>query len=310
MLAVLTGGTGGAKLIQGLSLEVEPQDLVIICNTADDLILYGLHVSPDLDTITYSLAGLADEDKGWGIKGDTFAALEWMRKYGRETWFKLGDRDLATHLTRSALLREGLSLSQATSRIREALGVKASVLPMSDDRIETRIVTPRGEISFQEFFVRDRWSHEVERVYFAGVERSRPAPGVIEAIRGAAGIIVCPSNPMTSVGPILAVPGMRAALRELERPIVAVSPLIGGAAVSGPAAKLLASMGIEVSAFGVAKAYADFVDAILIAREDEGLQERIAELGVEPVATSILMHSAADKRRLAREVLALIGPMC
>ena len=310
MLAVLTGGTGGAKLIQGLSLEADPRKLVIICNTADDLVLYGLHVSPDLDTVTYTLAGLADEEKGWGIKGDTFAALEWMRKYGRETWFKLGDRDLATHLMRSALLREGLSLSQATGRIREALGVKALILPVSDDRIETRIVTPRGEISFQEFFVRDRWSHEVERVCLAGVERSRPAPGVIEAIRSSAAVIVCPSNPVTSIGPILAVPGVRAALREVERPIVAVSPLIGGAAVSGPAAKLMASMGIEVSACGVARAYADFVDTILIAREDEGLRERIAELGVEPVATSILMHSAADKKRLAREVLALIGPMC
>lgn len=310
MLAVLTGGTGGAKLLQGLSLEVDPRELTIICNTADDVVLYGLHISPDLDTITYTLAGLANEEKGWGIKGDAFTALEWMGKYGWETWFRLGDRDLATHLTRSALLSGGVSLSQATERIRKALGVKASILPMSDDRIETRVVTPKGEISFQEFFVRHRWSQEVERVYFAGIERSLPAPGVIEAIRGAEAIVVCPSNPVTSVGPILAVPGLRAALRKVERPVVAVSPLIGGAAVSGPAAKLMASMGIEVSAFGVAKAYADFVDAMFIARKDEGLRGSIAELGVRPVATSILMSSPGDKRRLAREVLALIGSMC
>ncbi|MBI2358585.1 MAG: 2-phospho-L-lactate transferase [Deltaproteobacteria bacterium] len=310
MLAVLTGGTGGAKLIRGLSLEVEPRDLVIICNTADDLVLYGLHVSPDLDTITYTLAGLADEEKGWGIKGDTFAVLEQMREYGWQTWFRLGDRDLGTHLTRSAFLREGSSLSQATDRIRTALGVKASILPMSDDRVETRIVTPRGEIPFQEFFVRDRWSDEIERVYFAGAERSRPAPGVIEAIRGAAGIVVCPSNPVTSIGPILAVPGVRAALREVERPIVAVSPVIGGVAISGPAAKLMASAGIEVSAFGVAKAYADFIDTVVVAREDEGLGVRIAGLGLRAVATDILMNNLADKRRLAHEVLALLGPMC
>ena len=310
MLVVLTGGTGGAKLVQGLSLEMDPRELVIVCNTADDFVLHGLRISPDLDTITYTLAGLGDTEKGWGIKDDTFVVLEWLEKYGGESWFKLGDRDLATHITRSALLREGLSLSHTTDRIRKALGVKAAILPMSDDVIETRILTPKGDISFQEFFVRDRWSLEVDTVYFAGVERSRPAPGVIDAIRSAAAVVICPSNPVTSIGPILAVPGVRTALREARGPVLAVSPVVGGAAVSGPAGKLMAAAGLEVSAFGVAKAYAEFLDTILVAPDDRELGPRIQELGVKAVVASILMRSLAEKRRLARELLALIGPVC
>ena len=310
MLVVLTGGTGGAKLVQGLSLEMDPRELVIVCNTADDFVLHGLRISPDLDTITYTLAGLGDTERGWGIKDDTFVVLEWLEKYGGESWFKLGDRDLATHITRSALLREGLSLSHTTERIRKALGVKAAILPMSDDVIETRILTPQRDISFQEFFVRDHWALEVDRVYFAGVERSRPAPGVIDAIRSAAAVVICPSNPVTSISPILAVPGVRTALREARGPVLAVSPVVGGAAVSGPAGKLMAAAGLEVSAFGVAKAYAEFLDTILVAPEDRELGPRIQELGVKAVVASILMRSLAEKRRLARELLALIGPVC
>ena len=310
MLAVLTGGTGGAKLVQGLSLEMDPGDLLIICNTADDFLFYGLQISPDLDTITYTLAGVGDTERGWGIRDDTFTVLEWLARYGGESWFKLGDRDLATHVTRSALLREGLSLSEATERIRRALGVRAEILPMSNDRIETRIVTPHGEISFQEYFVRDRWLDEVKGVRFAGVERSRPAPGVVDGIRRATAVILCPSNPVTSIGPILAVPGLRAALREARGPILAVSPVVGGAAVSGPAGKLMAAVGLEVSPFGVAKAYAEFLDTILVASEDREFGPRIQELGVKAVAASILMRSLDDKRQLARELLALIGPVC
>ncbi len=306
MLVGLTGGTGGAKLIQGLSLEVSPEDLVVVCNTADDFVFHGLHISPDLDTVTYTLAGMGDTTKGWGIKDDTFAALEWLGRYGGETWFKLGDRDLATHITRSRLLSEGLSLSQVTERLRKSLGVKAVIIPMSDDRVETRIVTPKGEIPFQDYFVKERWAAEVKEISFAGVERSQPAPGVIDAIQEASAVIICPSNPATSIGPILAVPRIRAALKKTEAPVLAVSPIIQGAPVNGPAHKLMAAMGLEVSAFGVAKAYADFLDMILVAPEDRGLQERIKELGVRTVATSIHMHSLTDKRRLAREVLALV----
>lgn len=306
MLVVLTGGTGGAKLVQGLSLEVDPEELVVVCNTADDFVLHGLHISPDLDTITYTLAGLSDASRGWGIKNDTFVVLEWLERYGGESWFKLGDRDLATHITRSRLLREGFKLAEITERIRRALKIKATIIPMSDDSIETRVVTPEGEISFQEYFVKRRWADEVKRVSFSGVKKSRPAPGVLDAIRKAAAVIVCPSNPVTSIGPILSVPGIKRALEASQAPKVAISPIIQGAAVSGPADKLMAAMGYEATAFGVAKAYADFLDIMMVAPEDRDLHGRIKALGVKTVVSPIRMDSLADKRRVAREVLAII----
>ena len=306
MLVVLTGGTGGAKLIQGLSLEIKPGELVIVCNTADDFVLHGLSISPDLDTITYTLAGIGDTSKGWGIKEDTFQVLECLGRYGGESWFQLGDRDLATHITRSALLRDGLRLSQVTEHIRKALGVKTTIIPMSDDRIETKIVTPRGEISFQEYFVRNKWTDEVKEVSLAGVENSLAAPGVIDAIQEATAVVLCPSNPVTSIGPILAVPGVRKSLKETDVPVVAVSPIIRDVPVSGPAHKLMAATGMEVSALGVAKAYADFLDVILVAPEDRDLHGKIENLGVKPVATHIRMDSLTEKRRLAREILQVI----
>src|SRR5574341_490354 len=258
MLVVLTGGTGGAKLVQGLSLELDPAGLTVICNTGDDFVLHGLHIAPDIDTITYTLAGLSDATRGWGIKDDTFVVLEWLGKYSGESWFKLGDKDLAVHITRTRLLAGGLALSEITERIRRALGVQATILPMSDDRVETRIVTAGGELSFQEYFVKRHWADEVKKLFFAGAEGSRAAPGVLDAIRTAEAVILCPSNPMTSIGPILAVPGIRRALVETKSPVVAVSPVVGGTAVSGPAHKLMAAAGYEVSAAGVAKAYGDF----------------------------------------------------
>jgi LPPG:FO 2-phospho-L-lactate transferase len=306
MLVVLTGGTGGAKLIHGLSLETAPEELVIVGNTGDDFVLHGLSISPDLDTLTYTLAGLADTEKGWGIAGDTFAALEWLGKYGAEIWFKLGDRDLATHITRTRLLHEGLTLTQTTARIATALGVKARLLPMSDQIVQTKIQTPDGEISFQEYFVRHRWSVKVKSVAYAGAENSRPAPGVVEAIRAAKGVIVCPSNPVTSIGPILAVPGMRAALKETHAPVAAVSPIIGGAPVSGPADRLMAAMDMEVSARGVAQAYADFLDFFVLAPEDKDYRTRIEALGAKTVERPIRMNTLDEKRSLARDLLALL----
>lgn len=306
MIVVLTGGTGGAKLIQGLSLEVKPEELVIVCNTGDDFVLHGLHISPDLDTITYTLAGLSDTTRGWGIQDDTFVVLEWLEKYGGESWFKLGDRDLALHIARSRLLREGLRLCEITDRIRRALGVKATIIPMSDDRIETRVLTPEREISFQEYFVKRHWADEVEKVFFAGVEKSRPAPGVVEAIEGASAVILCPSNPVTSLGPILAVPGIKKALKETRAAVLAVSPIIGAAPVSGPAGKFMAAMNMEVSPTGVVKAYADFLDVVFIDSEDSDLKKAIEALGVQSVETCIRMESLVDKRRLAREVLARV----
>jgi LPPG:FO 2-phospho-L-lactate transferase len=306
MLVVLTGGTGGAKLIHGLSLEISPEELCIVCNTGDDFVLHGLHISPDLDTIAYTLGGVADTEKGWGIQGDTFAALEWLEKYGGESWFKLGDRDLATHITRSRLLREGLTLAQVTERIGKSLGVKAALLPMSNDPVETKIQTPAGEISFQEYFVKRRWSVEVSGVSYAGAQASLPAPGVLDALRDARGVIVCPSNPVTSIGSILAVPGIREALRETKAAVLAVSPIIGGRPVSGPADRLMAADGMEISSFGVAKAYADFVDLFALAPEDKNWRTRIEALGVKTVEKTIRMNSLNDKRNLARELLALL----
>jgi LPPG:FO 2-phospho-L-lactate transferase len=306
MLVVLTGGTGGAKLVQGLSLESDPEQLSIVCNTGDDFVLHGLNLSPDLDTIAYTLGGVADAEKGWGIRGDTFTALEWLEKYGGESWFKLGDRDLATHIARTRLLREGLTLAEVTKRIAESLGVTAALLPMSNDRVATRIQSPEGEISFQEYFVKRHWSIDVSGVAYAGAEASRPAPGVIEAIRDASAVIVCPSNPVTSIGPILAVPSIRTGLKQTRAPIVAVSPIIGGAPVSGPADRLMAAAGMDVSSFGVAKAYADFIDFFVLAPEDRDWRMRIEALGVKTVEKPIRMNNIDDKRRLARELLALL----
>jgi LPPG:FO 2-phospho-L-lactate transferase len=306
MLVVLTGGTGGAKLIEGLSYEIDPAQLTIICNTADDFVLHGLNISPDLDTIMYTLAGLSDGKKGWGIQDDTFTVLAQLEKLGGEAWFKLGDRDIATHITRTRLLRAGLKLSEVTDRLRNNLGIKARILPMSNDEVETRVEAPEGEISFQEYFVKQRCQPEVKEIFYAGVENSRAAPGVLETIRDAAAIIICPSNPITSIGPILAVPGVRDALNEVTAPVVGVSPIIGKKAISGPAHKLMAAKGVEPSALGAAKSYADFLDQFVVDVEDENLRAKLETLGIKVEATSIRMKALADKQRLARQVLALI----
>src|SRR5262249_55134072 len=248
MIVVLTGGTGGAKLIEGLSHAIDAAQLTVVCNTADDFILHGLNISPDLDTIMYTLAGMSDRAKGWGIQDDTFTVLTQLEKLGAETWFKLGDRDIATHIARTHLLHAGLKLSHVPDQLRNSLGIKTRILPMSDHAVATRVETPKGEISFQEYFVKQGWQAEVKNVFYAGVEKSRPAPGVLAAIHASAGIIVCPSNPVTSIGPILAVSGIRDALKHVNVSIVGVSPIIGESAISGPAHKLMAAHGMEPSA--------------------------------------------------------------
>ena len=307
MLVVLTGGTGGAKLIHGLSQVVRAEELTIVCNTADDFILHGLDISPDLDTIMYTLAGISDVGRGWGIQNDTFTVLQQMGNLGADTWFKLGDRDFATHIIRTRLLRDGLTLQQVTECLCKKLDVRATILPVSNDRIKTRVQTSDGEISFQEYFVRHRWQPEVKAVFYSGISDSRPAPGVVEAISAATAVIVCPSNPVTSIGPILGVPGIREALRSAPGRIIAVSPIIGASAVSGPAHKLMAAQGSTASALGVAQSYADFADVLFIDVADENLKDAIEALGITVVTTSILMPSLADKRRLAREVMAVVA---
>lgn len=306
MILALTGGTGGAKLIEGLAAELDADELTIVCNTADDTLVHGLYVSPDLDTITYTLAGLIDPDQGWGLRNDTFAVLQQLGKLGVETWFKLGDRDLALHIRRTQLINEGLKLSEVTDQLCRALGIKPKILPMSDEKVQTRVNTPQGEISFQEFFVKEHWTREVTGIHFAGVEQSQPAPGVLEAMRRAEGVIVCPSNPITSIGPILAVPGIRSALAALEVPVVGVSPLIGATAISGPAHKLMLACGYDPSSLGVARHYGDILDRLFIAAEDQNLASSIQDLSIGPVCTDIRMMTANDKRRLAAEVLAAL----
>lgn len=306
MIVALTGGTGGAKLIEGLAAEVDPAELTIICNTGDDAIFHGLYVAPDLDTILYTLAGLGDATKGWGIAGDSSVVLEQLRMLGNDTWFNIGDKDLATHITRTRMLGEGRTLSEITDHLRRALGVRATLMPMSDERVETRVMTPEGELAFQEYFVKRRWSVDVIAVRYAGAEQSRPTLGVLNAIRSAKAVIVCPSNPMTSVGPILAVPGIRDALKKTAATVIGVSPIIGDTAISGPAHRLMMAGVFEASAFGVARCYGDFLDKLLIADADRASLESIEKLNIDVVSTDILIPDLPAKRRLARELLALM----
>jgi len=303
MIVVLTGGTGGAKLAEGLQQVARPDELTFIVNTGDDLLWWDLPVSPDLDSITYALAGLRCRQRGWGVEGDTFDLLALKRSQGAPTWFQVGDRDLATHRARAQLLSAGLTLTQATKELASRLGVAARVLPMSDDRVETRLETPLGELSFEEYFVRERHQLPVSRVRFVGAEQARPAPGVLEAIARADAILLAPSNPITSIGPILAVPGVRQALRAAAAPVAAVSPIVAGAAVSGPAAALMESQGLPATASGVARAYADFLDVLILDSRDAAEIEPIEALGIRAYATNTIMASLPDRAALAEFAL-------
>lgn len=306
-IAALAGGTGAAKLLRGLAPLLPADALTIIGNTGDDTDLWGLHISPDLDTVCYTLAGQIDERKGWGLRGETFNALEQIVRFGEPGWFGLGDRDLATHLHRSRLLREGHGLAQVTASIAGALGVAARVLPMSDQPVRTRILGPEGWISFQEYFVRDKAQTEVREVAYTGSETAAPAPGVLEALRDAEAVLVCPSNPITSIGPILAVPGIRRALEETSATVVAVSPIIGGEAVSGPAGRLMAASGLPVSAVGVARAYAPWLDLLIVDERDADLVPAVAAAGARAVAAPTLMTSREAETALARRILASLA---
>jgi LPPG:FO 2-phospho-L-lactate transferase len=299
VIVVLTGGTGGAKFAQGLKQVVPPGELTFIVNTGDDLRWWGFNVSPDVDSITYALAGTLSRERGWGVEGDTFEALEVMRRMGAPAWFQIGDRDLALHKSRTEMLAAGKLLSQATAEIAQKMGIESRILPMTDDRLETRIQTPAGELGFQEYFVRERYQVAVERVFFTGAEQARPAPGVVEAIAAAEVILVAPSNPVTSIGPILAVPGIRETLRETRARVAAVSPIVGGAAVSGPAGELMKTQGLAVSAAGVAQAYAGFLDVLIVDERDAAEKPAVEKLGVELRTARTVMKSDVDKAELA-----------
>jgi len=303
MIVVFTGGTGGSKLVQGLKNAVKPEELTVIVNTGDDLEWWGLNVSPDVDSVLYGLANLLSKDRGWGVEDDSFRCLERMKQSGQPSWFSLGDLDLATHLTRTAMLRAGKTLSEVTAELAAKFGIRARVLPMSDDRISTMLDTTEGTLTFQEYFVRERHQLEVRAVRFEGAERARPAPGVIESIEKAEAIVFAPSNPVTSIGPILAVPGIRHALQRTAAPVVAVSPIVGGAAVSGPAGELMKMRGWLSKIAGVATAYKDFLDVLVADRADEAEVARMSDGALRVVCTDTIMRSAADKRRLAEFVL-------
>ena len=308
MITVLTGGTGGAKFVDGLQRVVPADQLTIIVNTGDDHEWWGLYVSPDVDSIAYVLSGLLSPERGWGVRGDTFHCLDQMKKLGEETWFSVGDRDLATHLLRTRLLSQGRTLSEVTQEISKRLDIRQRILPMTDQRVETRIGTPVGELSFEEYFVKRWYQDPVESVRFAGASETEPAPGVVEAIAGAQAVLIAPSNPVTSIGPILAVPGIREALRKTSAPVLAVSPIIGNAAVSGPAANLMAAQGLEVSIAGLAQAYSDFLD-ILLAHEsdlDSARDVNVASLQIH--CANILMRTVEDRTRVASTALSLVCP--
>ncbi len=303
----LSGGVGGAKLALGLSRVLSPEALTVVCNTADDFDHLGLRVCPDLDTVMYTLSGVANRVTGWGQAHETRSFLEALSQLGGETWFRLGDRDLATHVERTRRLRAGESLTAVTDALCRALGVEAEILPMSDDPIRTVVDTPSGELSFQHYFVRDRCAPAVTGFRFEGVDAARPAPDFIAALEddATAAVVICPSNPFVSVDPLLALPGIEAALRDSAAPVVAVSPIVGGQAIKGPAAKMMAELQMPVTAAAVARHYRerDLLDGFVVDRADASDAAEIEDLGLPTLVTGTVMKSLADRERLAREVL-------
>ncbi len=305
-IVALAGGVGASKLLLGMTRVMDARALTIVVNTGDDLVLHGLSISPDLDIVTYTLAGAVNPRMGWGLRGDTFSALEILRRYEREDWFHLGDRDLATHIHRTALLRSGATLTEATDAIRRAWGVEARILPMSDTPVPTLIGTEIGVIHFQEYLVKHRTELTVKEIIFDGVDAARPAPGVLETIAAAEGIVVCPSNPLISIGPILAVPGVREALCKRRERVVAVCPIVGGKSLKGPSDKMMRQVGNEVSALGVARMYRDFAGTLVIDTEDAAQRRKIEALGMQVAVRATTMRTSADKERLARAVLSVL----
>lgn len=308
MITALGGGVGAAKFLQGLSQFLKSEPLTVIVNTGDDIQISGLKISPDVDTIIYWLSGVVDREKGWGIKGDSFHCLEALGRLGVETWFNIGDRDLATHVFRTHLRNSGLSPSEITSRIAKALRINnIKILPMTDDDVETWILTDKGEMHFQEYLIKRRMTPSVKEISIRGIEGAKPAPGVIQAIEEARGIIICPSNPIISIGPILAVQGIREALQRVKTKVVAISPLVGGVPLKGPADRLMRGLGLEVSSTQVAKLYCDFLDAILIDERDAFEADSIMSLGIKPIIADTIMSNDEKARRLGETVLRLFG---
>src|SRR5258708_3917096 len=308
-ITAFAGGVGASKLLLGLYEVIDPTLLTIIVNTGADISRRGLKISPDLNRVTYTLAGVVDPKKGWGLRAETFHALKHLAAYGRPNWFNLGDRDLAPHIHRTALLAEGKTLSQAADSIRIALGVKSRILPMSDDPVPTMIDSNDGPLHFQEYLVKRRTEPIVKGIRFACAESAQPAPGVLEAIRDADRVIICPSNPLISIGPILAVPGIREQLRTHKEKVLAVCPIVGGKSLKGPSDKMLAQLGHEPTASGVAKLYADFTGTFVIDPVDKSQSTATSPLGMLVAVLPTVMKTLAQKRKLARALLSLSFPL-
>ena len=308
-VVALAGGVGGAKLAAGLEAVLEPGELSIVTNTADDFELWGLRICPDLDTVMYTLAGLANPETGWGVRDESFDALAMISAYGEDVWFKLGDRDLATHVLRTQRLRGGASLTEVTASLAGALGAGSPLLPMCDEPVRTAVKTPGGILEFQEYFVRRGQRDAVLGVELRGIEEARMPDGVKGALAAADAVVFCPSNPIVSIGPILAVPGMREALLSSPAPKLAVSPIVGGRALKGPADEMMRTLGHEVSALGVALMYEELATGFVIDRSDAEEGPGIEALGMRVLATDAVMRDEEDRARLGREVLKLCSDL-
>ena len=306
-VTALAGGVGASKLLLGLSSVSSPEDITIIANTGDDIELFGLRICPDVDTVTYTLAAVINEQMGWGLKGDTFECLQWLGRYEQDCWFNLGDRDLATHIFRTRELRAGRSLTEITEIIRSSLGVRSTILPMTDAYTPTRVQTAEGKMHFQEYFVRRRCEPRVQDIRFDNIESAEPAPGVIPSILNADAVIICPSNPFISIGPILAVRGIREALRETPATVLAVTPIIEGKALKGPAADMLRDLGHEVSAAAVARMYRDVLDVFVLDNLDIRCAAEIEALGIRVFSADTIMTTSETKQQLARRVLEILS---
>jgi LPPG:FO 2-phospho-L-lactate transferase len=304
VITILAGGVGGARFADGVGQAVGTDRVTVVVNTADDFDLYGLRICPDIDSVLYTLAGLADPVQGWGIAGDTRNTLDGIATYGEEPWFQLGDRDFATHILRTAWLRDGQPLGEVIDRLRISLGVETPILPMCGDPVATMIDTPNGRLAFQDYFVRRQQRDEVTGVHFEGIGSAAATLAALEAIRSAELVLLAPSNPIVSIGPILAVAGYRDALGETNAPVIAISPIIGGKALKGPADRMLASLGHESSALGVARIYAGLIDGFVIDDADRDQTAAIEALGIRVLATDAIMHDVPDRGRLAHEAIA------
>jgi LPPG:FO 2-phospho-L-lactate transferase len=303
VIVVLAGGVGGARMAHGLQQVLQPGQLTAVVNTADDFKHYGLHVSPDLDTVMYTLGGIADPVNGWGVSGDTRRTLDAIARYGRDPWFLLGDQDFATHILRTERLGDGASLTEVTEELATALGIPTPILPATDDPVATQIQSGDGWLDFQDYFVGRRQADDVLDVRFAGIDRAQANPLALRAVATAESIVVAPSNPIVSIGPILQIPGIREALSSVSAPLVAISPIIGGQALKGPAANMLRTLGHEVSALGVARIYSDLIDGLVIDNADADLAPQIEAIGMQVMVTNAIMGDAADRARFAGEVL-------